>query len=68
MTCKHNQETYRTRRKWWERLLGVQRAARCADCGGRIRYFEGDRGVARGTPTAARSVAQAKSSGTMPWL
>lgn len=39
MTCKHTQELYRTRRKWWERLLQVRRAARCAMCGRRVWFF-----------------------------
>jgi hypothetical protein len=46
MSCKHTQELYRTRRKWWERLFGVRRAARCASCGGRVWFFSEPRRTA----------------------
>lgn len=52
MVCKHTQEVYRTRRKWWERLFGVKRAVRCAMCGRRLWLFGEQR-----QPSAARGLA-----------
>jgi hypothetical protein len=39
MKCNHARELYRSRRRWWERLIGVKRAARCAACGHRVWFF-----------------------------
>ncbi len=47
MSCKHTQELYRTRRKWWERLVWVRRAAGRAGWGRRVWFF----GEQRHTPT-----------------
>jgi hypothetical protein len=50
MACKRCQsEVYRMPRKWWERLIGVRRAAVCGACGHRAWSFT--RAAAPPSPT-----------------
>jgi transcriptional regulator NrdR family protein len=49
--CSHN--VYRVSRRWWERLIGVRRAAHCDVCRRRVRSFhDHDRQPIVRTPTA----------------